>query len=90
MCITVCTFFITSTGQGEPAMMPVRSELKSNSLNRGCSSSAMNIVGTPYSDVQCSCSTVCIVAMGSNASAGITIVAPWVVHARLPNTMPKQ
>src|SRR5712691_8191089 len=36
MCITVCTFFITSTGQGDPAMMPVRSELKSNSLKLVC------------------------------------------------------
>jgi len=33
--------------QGEPAMIPVRSEDRSNSLNRGCSSSVMNIVGTP-------------------------------------------
>jgi len=47
MCITVCTFFITSTGHGDPAMMPVRNELKSNSFNRGCSSSPMNMVGTP-------------------------------------------
>jgi hypothetical protein len=47
MCIVVWTFFMTSTGHGEPAMMPVRSVLKSNSLKRGCSSSAMNIVGTP-------------------------------------------
>ena len=47
MCIRVCTCLITSTGHGEPAMMPVRSDEKSNSPNRGCSSSAMNIVGTP-------------------------------------------
>ena len=47
MCISVFTFFITSTGHGEPAMIPVRKVLKSNSLKRACSSSPMNIVGTP-------------------------------------------
>ena len=65
MCMIVCTFFMTSTGHGEPAMMPVRSELKSNSLKRGCSSSPMNIVGTPYSEVQRSFCTVSITATGS-------------------------
>src|SRR5438552_3544768 len=43
MCITVWTFFITSTGHGEPAMIPVRSELKSKSLKRACSSAPMNL-----------------------------------------------
>ena len=47
MPISDSTRFMTSTGHGEPAMMPVRNELRSNSLNRGCSSWAMNIVGTP-------------------------------------------
>ena len=41
------TRFITSTGHGEPAMMPVRRLEVSNSAKRGRSSSAMNIVGTP-------------------------------------------
>ena len=41
------TRFMTSMGQGEPAMIPVRSELRSNSAKRSWSSSAMNIVGTP-------------------------------------------
>ena len=50
----------------------------------------MNIVGTPYSDVQRSSCTVRSVASGSNAGAGTTIVAPWVVQPRLPITMPKQ
>ena len=71
-------------------MMPVRKVLKSNSLKRGCSSSAMNIVGTPYSEVHRSFCTVSIVITGSNASAGTTMVAPCVVQARLPSTMPKQ
>ena len=47
MCIRSITRFMTSTGHGEPAMIPVRSELRSNSAKRGWSSSAMNIVGTP-------------------------------------------
>ena len=47
MCISATTRFMTSTGQGEPAMMPVRSEPMSKALNSGWSSSAMNIVGTP-------------------------------------------
>ena len=50
----------------------------------------MNIVGTPYSEVQRSVATAASVAPGSNAGAGITIAEPWVVHARLPSTIPKQ
>ena len=52
MCISVTTRRITAIGQGDPAMMPVRSDDRSNSPNRGCSSSAMNMVGTPCSAVQ--------------------------------------
>ena len=40
-------------------------------------SSAMNIVGTPYSAVQRSACTASSTVRGSNASFGITIVAPW-------------
>ncbi len=50
----------------------------------------MNIVGTPYSDVQRSACTASSTAVGSNASPGITIVAPCEVHPRLPITIPKQ
>ncbi len=50
----------------------------------------MNIVGTPYSDVQRSSATARSVAAGSKVGAGITIVAPCEVHARLPITIPKQ
>ncbi len=38
---------MTSVGQTEPAMMPVRRLVMSNSLNMGCEYMAMNIVGTP-------------------------------------------
>ncbi len=50
----------------------------------------MNIVGTPYSDVQRSSWTARRVATGSKPGAGRTIVAPCEVQARLPMTMPKQ
>ena len=45
MCIVSTTLRMTSTGQGEPAMMPVRKLLRSKRANSGCSSMAMNIVG---------------------------------------------
>ncbi len=47
MCISLMHCFITSTGQGEPAMMPVRSDDRSKRLKSGWLSSAMNMVGTP-------------------------------------------
>ena len=50
----------------------------------------MNMVGTPYREVQRSSWTVFITAGGSKASPGTTMQAPWVVHARLPSTIPKQ
>ena len=65
MCIFDCTFFMTSTGQGEPAMMPVRRVEKSNLSKSWWSSSPMNIVGTPYREVQRSSSTVSMTASGS-------------------------
>ncbi len=45
--ISELTRFITSTGHGDPAMIPVRSDSRSNSAKRSWASSAMNIVGTP-------------------------------------------
>ena len=48
MCIFSTTRRITSIGHGDPAMMPVRRLVRSCSANRGWSSMAMNIVGTPY------------------------------------------
>ena len=39
--------FITSTGHTEPAMMPVRNDVRSRSARSGQESIAMNIVGTP-------------------------------------------
>ena len=50
----------------------------------------MNIVGTPYSDVQRSACTASSVAPGSNAGRGEDHGAPWVAQPRLPMTMPKQ
>ena len=50
----------------------------------------MNIVGTPYSAVHASAWIVSSTWVGSNASDGMTIVAPCVVQPRLPITMPKQ
>ena len=50
----------------------------------------MNIVGTPYNDVHRSAAMVASVSPASNAGAGTTIVAPWVVQPKLPITMPKQ
>ncbi len=70
MCISACTRFITSIGQGLPAMMPVRKVDRSNSLKRGWSSSAMNMVGTPCSPVQRSACTVSSTVSGSKPSFG--------------------
>ena len=90
MPIRSMTCFITSTGHGEPAMMPVRRLDRSKRPKSGTASSAMNIVGTPYSEVHRSACTASRVAAGSKAGAGMTIAAPWLVAARLPITMPKQ
>ena len=84
------TCFIVSMGHGEPAMMPVRSEFRSNSSKRGWPSSAMNIVGTPCSAVQRSSATALSAATGSNASPGNTIAAPVDTDASTASTMPKQ
>ncbi len=90
MCISATTRFITSAGQGEPAMIPVRSEERSYAAKSGRFSSAMNMVGTPYSEVQRSCWTAASTAAGSKDGPGITMQAPCEVAARLPITMPKQ
>ena len=90
MCIRAVTCFITSIGQGEPAMIPVRKVERSKSAKSGRPSSAMNIVGTPWRAVQRSSCTARNVLWGSKTSAGTTIVAPWVTAARLPRTIPKQ
>ena len=54
----------------------LRSDFKLRRGSDGSLSWAMNIVGTPYRDVHCSCSIASSVAVGSNDSAGTTIVAP--------------
>ena len=71
-------------------MIPVRSEERSYSAKSGSASSAMNMVGTPYSDVHFSSCTACSVAAGSKPGAGITTQAPCEVAARFPITIPKQ
>ena len=45
--ISPITRFIISTGQGAPAIIPVRKLDKSNELKSGSPSSAMNMAGTP-------------------------------------------
>ena len=45
---------MTEMGQGLPAMIPVRIKLKSVFSKSGCSSMAMNMVGTPWKAVTCS------------------------------------
>ena len=88
--VSTMTRRITSTGHGEPAMIPVRRLVRSKLAKSGWPSSAMNIVGTPYSEVQRSSATARSVASGSNAGAGTTMHAPCVVQPRLPITIPKQ
>ncbi len=47
MCMRSMTCRITSTGHGEPAMIPVRRLFRSYASKSLSPSSAMNIVGTP-------------------------------------------
>ena len=47
MCILLTTSCMTDIWQGEPALMPGRIYEKSVFWKSGCSSMAMNIVGTP-------------------------------------------
>ena len=64
ICIRLTTCSMTFTGQGEPDMIPVRSEEKSYLEKSGCSSMAMYMVGTPYVAVQRSAWIVCITRTG--------------------------
>ena len=88
--ISLITRFITSTGQGEPAITPVRRLDRSVRWNAASASSAMNMVGTPYRAVHRSCSTAARVAAGSKPWDGMTTQAPCVSAPRLPSTLPKQ
>ena len=47
ICMRSMHDFMTSTGHGDPAMTPVRNELRSNESKSGWLSSATNMVGTP-------------------------------------------
>ncbi|OPY41088.1 MAG: hypothetical protein A4E41_01087 [Methanoregulaceae archaeon PtaU1.Bin066] len=84
------TSFITSIGQGDPAMIPVRSVFIEYFGKSGCESSAMNIVGTPCRAVQRSFSTVFSTSRASKVGDGRTIVLPWVMQAMFERTIPKQ
>ena len=94
--MVISFMFILSTtssmvliGQGDPAMMPVLREEKSNLSNSLLFRMLMNIVGTPYTAVHFSVSMVVMTLMGSNTSTK-HIVTPWLMHAITPRTHPKQ
>ena len=89
MFIFSTTSSIALMGQGEPAMIPVLSDEKSNLGNSLCSSMLMNIVGTPYTEVHFSPSMDAITATGSKDSTK-HMVTPWLMHAITPSTQPKQ
>ena len=83
--------FITSTGQIEPAMIPVRSERQ---VVVGERRVVLHRDEHRRHAVHARCSAPSAIARsvvsGSKPGAGITIVAPCVVQPRLPITMPKQ
>jgi hypothetical protein len=90
MCMRSPTRFISSMGHGAPDITPLRSELRSNRPNSGCSSSATYIVGTPYNVVARSRSTASSVASASNCAEGRISAAPFTQLTIPPITEPKQ
>ncbi len=82
---------ITSMGQGDPAMIPVRMWDRSyfDGFLASSSSSAMNIVGTPWTAVQRSFVIASRTAGAAKLSTG-TMVEPRVTQAIVPRTQPKQ
>ena len=89
MCIFSTTSRITAIGQGEPAMMPVRMWEKSVLGKSGCSSRAMNMVGTPWKAVIFSWWMQARAGLGEKYGSGNRLV-PWVMLAVMASTMPKQ
>jgi len=89
MCIFSNTSRMTFTGQGEPAMMPVRTREKSVFSKSGCSSIAMNIVGTPWNAVIGSFRMHSSDTFGEKYGIGLIVVA-CVIAAVIASTMPKQ
>ena len=79
-----------SIGHGDPAMIPVRSDVRSKRANSGCCKAAMNMVGTPWRAVQRSASIVSNTDVASNVSAGTIMAAPCVTQVIFASTMPKQ
>ena len=90
MCMSLTQRFITSTGQTDPAITPVRRVERSYVAKSAAFCIAMNIVGTPYTPVHRSSTIVRNVTVGSKPGPGMTMVAPCVVRPRLPITIPKQ
>ncbi len=83
------TSFITGTGQGEQAIIPVRMWLKSVVAKSACSSKAINIVGTPCIAVIFSLFIALSDTDGWKYSIG-TMVVPCEIEAVIARTMPKQ
>jgi len=88
MCISVRTRFISSTGQGAPDIMPVRSEVRLKVGKSGRASSATNMAGTPYTEVQRSLWMAWRVARASNVQFGKTTAAPVLSAVMVPMTQP--
>ena len=82
--------FITSTGHSAPAMIPVRSDDRSNDAKSSWFCIAMNIVGTPYTAVHRSLCTARSVAPRVEPGRRYHHREPCVTQPRLAITMPKQ
>ena len=89
MYIFSITSRMVSGGQGLPAMMPVRRLVRSKVAKSGWFSSAMNMVGTPYTAVARSLWMACSTSPASKSST-MTMVERCVRHAMTPSTQPKQ
>jgi len=89
MFILSMTSCIVAGGHGEPAMMPVRREDMSYLSKSGWLSSAMYMVGTPYTAVAFSRSMARRTISASKSSIP-TMVQRCVRMAMMPSTQPKQ
>ncbi len=90
MCMRSTTRRMISMGQGDPAITPVRSEVRSQRANSGCSISAIYMAGTPYRAVARSRLTASRVASASNWPEGRMSAAPDTTDTIDPITDPKQ
>jgi len=71
-------------------MIPVRSVSNRYFGKSGWESSAMNIVGTPWTAVHRSSWMARRTSSALKTGAGSTIAAPWVTLAMFESTIPKQ